>query len=174
MATTPIYTFTTPDLTGTADGPAAMAALATRVEREMSTFRSAQEFSQEPNSNWNAGTTDNLIYSITVATAVIGWITIDAYANLAAAGGNTSNVTQDPFAGYLKVLVDDVLIRTLRFHNLWGTRTLPIAVNAAAARTAAQTSTNIKLKLDVGSGGLGVSVNHTAIYVCQYGAPGTG
>ena len=127
----------------------------------------------EPNSNWNANTNDNVIYSFTTPTSVIGWITLDVYANLAATGGAANDVSSGAFAGYLKVFVDDVQIRSLRYHSLWATRALPLSMTASVARTAAQTSTNVKLKLDIGNG-LAVYVNHTAVYVTQFGAPGTG
>lgn len=173
MATTPIYGFVTPDLATTADGPAAMAALATRVEREMSTWRAGQEFTQEPNTSYPAGSsTDVTIQAVNVATSVIGWIGIDANVNLAALGGS-SDVSAGAFAGYLAIHVDDVQQRLYRFHSLWGTRMLPINLRAEVPRTAAQTSTNIKLKMTVQSG-LSVSMSYSSIYVTQYGAPATG
>ena len=178
MATTPIYTFTTPDLTGTADGPAAMAALATRVEREMSTWRAAQEFSQEPNQSFNPNTTGNLLHSITVATGVIGWITIEAniLLNMNGSVSYDTNVGaySQAFSGWVKMLVDNVQIRQYRYHSIWRTGTMIVPLNGAIGRTAAQTSTNVKLTLDIDSGSTPVNYINSHIYVCQYGAPGTG
>jgi len=174
MATTPIYGFVTPDLAGTADGPAAMSALALRVEREMTVLRAAQEFTQEPNASYPTGSTDVVIHTVSASTSVIGWMEVSAYANLGMAGASGSDVTAQAFAGQLKIFVDGVQYRSLRFHSLWGTRTLPVYVNAHVARSAAQTSANIQLRLTTESGSTAVSVNHSAIYVAQFGAPATG
>ena len=172
MATTPIYTFTTPDLTGTADGPAAMAALATRVEREMTTLRGCVEYTQEPNSGWGQNTTGNVIFNFTAPVSVIGYLDISATINLVALGG-TSDVTSGSFAGFMKINVDGTDIRNYRFHSLWGTRMVCLAISGKAANSAAQTSRNIKLIMDL-QAGWDVSVNQTNVNVCQVGAPGTG
>lgn len=172
MATTPIYGLPSPDLGSTADGPAAVAALAARVEREMTTLRGCNEWTQEPNSGWNQNTTGNIIYLVSQAVNVIGYLDISANINLVALGG-TSDVTAAAFAGFMKLTVDGVEIRNYRFHSLWGTRMLPVSINGRVANTAAQTTRAIRLVMDLQSG-LNVSVNHSAIYVCQFGAPGSG
>ena len=173
MATTPIYGFTTPELGSTADGPAAMAALAARVERQMTTIRVGTEFSQEPNANYGPNTNNNLIHSISFPTSIIGWLEIHATINLGAYGASGTNIPANSFSGFIYLLVDDGQRRKIRFHTLWGTRTVQVNAFCTASRTAAQTTTSVKLRMDVGSD-LGVTVNSSNIYVGQVGAPATG
>jgi hypothetical protein len=177
MATTPIYGFVTPDLANTADGPAAMAALALRVEREMSTLRASQEFSQEPLTPYNANTNGNVLHTVTVATGVIGWITIDANVLLNVVGGtpvDSNGVYSSSMSGWVKLLVDNVQVRQYRFHSVWGTRTMLVPICAAVTRTAAQTSTQVKVTMDIDSGSTPVNYVNSHVYVVQYGAPATG
>jgi hypothetical protein len=174
VATTPIYGFVTPDLAATADGPAAMAALAARVEREMSTFRSASEHTVEDTSTIvTAVGSDTTVQSITVPTSVIGWIDIQFTAIITSVDIGPS-VDGIGLAGHSKIFVDDVLIRTVRFHNRRGTRTMEVSMTASIGRTAAQTSTNIKAKLSLTTGSSAVDCYTPRLYVRQFGAPGSG
>jgi hypothetical protein len=173
MAATPIYNFVTPDLANTADGPAAMAALATRVEREMSTFRSTT--THDPGDTVTAlpgPSTDTVVLQVTSSTAVIGWIDIEFQCLLTSNG--VDSYLNIGLAGYVKIYVDDVLVRTRRYHNQFGTRSLDFTMRAAVARTAAQTSTNLKAKVDVTPGSSAVNCFAPSFYVVQYGAPGSG
>lgn len=172
MATTPIYGFVTPDLANTADGPAAMAALAQRVERQMTTLRQVSGYVWEPNAAYNADSLDNVIAQQVVPTVVIGWMTIYVNVNLAGPAGSISG-SGSTFAGQLETVVDDVLIRQYRFHALAGTRTLALSTQVSAGRTAAQTSATIKIRLDLESG-VPVNVNHINLRVEQFGAPASG
>lgn len=174
MATTPIYGFVTPDLAATADGPAAMAALAARVEREMSTFRSASTHTLgDTETTVSAVGSDTQIQSVAVATNVIGWITIQFTCEI------TTTTVADTFsgvgiAGWAKIFVDDVQVQSTRWHNKRGTRTVEVVTTGTAARTAAQTSTNIKSKIELTVGSSAVLVFAPTLYVCQFGAPGSG
>lgn len=173
MATTPVYGFVTPDLANTADGPTALATLATRVEREMSTLRATNTWTQEPNAGYNQNTSGNVIHSITASPSVIGWLDIEASINLAAIGGSSSDVSAGAFAGFMQLQVDAVQIRNYRFHSLWSTRSVVLTFSGKVTNTAVQTSRVVRLVMDLQTG-LGVSVNHSEITVAQFGAPGTG
>lgn len=172
MATTTIYGFPSPDLGSTADGPAAMAALAARVEREMTTLQAINTWTQEPNAGYSQNTSGNVIHTVTPSLSVIGYLDIEANINLVALGG-TSDVSAGAFAGFMHIQVDGVDLRNYRFHSLWGTRALALTVSGSVANTAAQTSRVVRLVMDLQSG-LNVSVNHSELTVKQVGAPGVG
>lgn len=174
MATTPIYGFVTPDLSGSADGPAALSALALRVERELPTVRATNEYNQEPNAAYGAGTTNNLIHSVSVPTSVIGWMEIHAFANLGMAGASGADFSTQVYAGALRLVAAGSTLRTVRVHTLWAARTLTYSLFGVIARTAANSTTAIELRLDLDGGGTGVYVNNTSILATQIGAPGSG
>jgi hypothetical protein len=171
MATTPIYGFVTPDLASTADGPTALAVLAQRVEREMTTFRATQDYGVEPNAAYNGNTTND-IATKTFAVSCIGYLVVTLNVNI---GSSTAAYDSGgpTYAGWLVTRIDGVEIRSYRFHALWGTRTLALSTVAFASNTAAQTSRTVVARL-VLEGGAPVNVNHVNITLSQFGAPGTG
>lgn len=165
---TTTYLFPSPALGETADGPAAITALAARVEREMPILRaSMEEFKDVGGQGIGPGST-LLVHEKDVAVAALGW----AEAEVNYCIGLTSATVSDYslIAGQLSIWLNDVQVRNVRFHNnarvrqITGTFTGVVALQGA-------TNLNVKFRCAADGGSVAVTAFYDNFNVRQYGAP---
>lgn len=170
-AYTPIYLLPSPALGETADGPAAITALATRVERELPILRAANTFDKEADIDINPNSTTT-VHQIDCAVSVIGWATAELSISWGTQDGSTGYWSA--IAGYVRLYLNNVLIRQTRYHSQGRTRFLSRTIVASKALGTADSNLNVRADIYVDAPSATVRYFHSSIWVEQFGAPAVG
>lgn len=170
-AYTTTYLLPSPALGETADGPAAITALAARVERELPVLRAANTFDKEADIDINPNTAVT-VHQIDCALAVIGWATVQLQINFGTQDGSTDYWS--PIAGYVRLYLDNVQFRQTRYHSQSRTRFLSRTISASKLLGTANTNLNVRADITCDAPSSTARYFHSSIFVEQFGAPAVG
>lgn len=108
---TTLYKLPSPELTvGSADGPAAIQALAARTERELPQLRRDDHYRGDA-SLLVGGNQQGVLFTTSITVAAIGWMDVDFGAIIMGSNGAV------PFAGELRIRFGSTVAREIRYHN---------------------------------------------------------
>lgn len=177
MGATAKLGFPWPELTNSADGPAAIQALAQQVETQMTNYNnpSAVAYGNDYNVHVAPGA-QNTFFSIDIVPTVIGWGMIDVDCALAVGGPQGGRVPATPVqnaGGQLLVMQGATLLRGMRWHSRM--RAEIVFVGGAIPVALPSSVSSIQLRLicacDTNSDAYGVDVYTANVAVTQFGAP---
>jgi hypothetical protein len=168
---TTLYKLPSPELlVGSADGPAAVLALANRVERELPQLRRDDYYSHDTNLLVGPGQ-QGVLFNVDITVAAIGWLDADFGAIVTASSGTATPA----YGGFVRIRFGSTITREIRFHNHSATTLITAGGLAALPLITGQTtiSCDVLLQNDSTSGQpiYGVAYH---LGVRQYGAPATG
>lgn len=169
---TSLYKLPSPELlVGSADGPAAIQALAARTERELPQLRRQDNWYADIALLVGAGQ-QGVALSQDVTVAAIGWLEVDASLDISVDSGVT---TGGAVAGFMNIRFGATITRPVRFHNHSLSVMMHPRGSAALALVSGQTTVSVDVLLALDSTASqpirGWTVN---LGVRQYGAPATG
>jgi hypothetical protein len=177
MGATAKLGFPWPELTNSADGPAAIQALAQQVELQMTNynFASVVAYGNDYNSHVAPGA-QTTYFSVDLTPAVIGWALIDVNVALSVGGPQGGRVPATPVqnaGGQVLIQQGATLLRGLRWHSRMRAEIVDVAgfIPLALPSSVGSIQLRIIVSCDSNSDAYGCDVYESNVSVSQFGAP---